>query len=190
MSGTRTALEYLVACSEMSLEAFQISRMNQAANLRRQVRLLVDQWIEAEMDAGISRWMLERQRGRMPLSRSRMDSPSSDKFLERVAIVPLLCRVEVLAVTPLQERLSIATADAGPVREYLSLEDGAEATDNRKNVPEERPPREKKPYAKPFAQKHAVVFLPAGRALAVAAYSRLRTQRELQFEFGESISGS
>ncbi|HEX4075573.1 MAG TPA: hypothetical protein VHX49_09260 [Candidatus Acidoferrales bacterium] len=189
MGDTRSALEYLVACSEMSIESFQISRMNQAANLRGQVRVLVDQWIEAEVDAGISRWMLVCRRGRKA-SALRMDHLFGDKFLDRVAIALLPGRVEVSAVAQLQARLSFATAEAGPVREPPSLEAAAGTADDRKHLPEERPPRGEKPYAKPVAQKHVAAFRLAHYVLPMPGCSRSRAQRELPFESGESILDS
>jgi hypothetical protein len=173
MSDSRSALEYLVACSETSLESFRIARMNEAANLRRQVRVLVDQWIEAEVDAGISRWMLECRSGRAAFSALRMDHPFADKFLERIAMSLLPGRVEVSAAARLQGRLLIAPAKAGPVREPpLLLEHGAGIAHDRKKPPEERPPRERKPYAKPFAQKQAVAFLSADCVLPMPGCSR------------------
>jgi len=62
MSDTRPPLEYLITCSEAGLESFELSRMNQAANLRKTLRQIVEQWIESEVDAHVAR-MLESRRG-------------------------------------------------------------------------------------------------------------------------------
>jgi hypothetical protein len=50
---------FLVHASEASLEAFELSRLNTAANLRRQFRHLLDAWVEAEAEARVARWALE-----------------------------------------------------------------------------------------------------------------------------------
>ncbi len=57
--GTRPPLEYLATCSKVSLEAFELSRLNETANLRKEVRQILNGWIESEVDARIARWILD-----------------------------------------------------------------------------------------------------------------------------------
>ena len=91
MGDARPGLEYLVACSDMSLESFQMSRMNQAANLQRQIRTLVDQWIGIEVDAGLAGWMLEcRRLGTTPPKLSCFPLPRAN-HLKKPRFLPGPC---------------------------------------------------------------------------------------------------
>jgi hypothetical protein len=56
----------LATFSEASLESFELSRMNLVANLRKELHQLVDEWIEAEIESRIARWILEG-RGTRPI---------------------------------------------------------------------------------------------------------------------------
>lgn len=56
------SFEYLEMCSEASLESYELSRLNRAANLRKEMRQLIDEWIDCEVGARIARWMLESRR--------------------------------------------------------------------------------------------------------------------------------
>ena len=62
MEYTRPPLDYLLACSEAGLESFEMSRLNRIANLRRELRDVLDEWMEAEVNARIARWLLECKR--------------------------------------------------------------------------------------------------------------------------------
>lgn len=64
MSESKPVFEYLKSCSQPSLESFELSRLNRARNLRREMRELVEEWIEAEVQARLARWVLERRRAR------------------------------------------------------------------------------------------------------------------------------
>ncbi|HXW18813.1 MAG TPA: hypothetical protein VEJ39_10960, partial [Candidatus Acidoferrales bacterium] len=46
-------------------ESYELSRLNAAANLRRELFELADRWIEAEVDSRLARWVLQH-RGRNP----------------------------------------------------------------------------------------------------------------------------
>jgi len=63
MSESRRRVEYLLRCSKPSLESFELSRLNQIANLRKEFRSLVEAWIEAEVEARLARWVLEHRCG-------------------------------------------------------------------------------------------------------------------------------
>jgi hypothetical protein len=62
MSDNRPPLDYLATCSNASLEAFELSRLNRAANFRKEVRDILDDWVEAEGEARFARWLLESRR--------------------------------------------------------------------------------------------------------------------------------
>ena len=80
MGFARPPLEYLITSSQTSLESFELSRLNAVANLRKEIRQVVDDWVEAEIEARIARWVLERRRA--GLANSQADVPQlSDSFL-------------------------------------------------------------------------------------------------------------
>jgi hypothetical protein len=44
-----------------SLQSFELSRLNNAANLRRQIAALLDQWINDNSEALLARWVREQR---------------------------------------------------------------------------------------------------------------------------------
>jgi len=58
----RPPLEYLREASPASLESFELARLNHAANLRREIGTLIDQWIKETSEAMLARWMLDNRR--------------------------------------------------------------------------------------------------------------------------------
>jgi len=62
MERTRPPLDYLLTCSSAGLESFEMSRLNRIANLRRELRDVLDDWMEAEVNARVARWLLECKR--------------------------------------------------------------------------------------------------------------------------------
>jgi len=62
MSDTNPPLDYLATCSKPSLEAFELGRLNRAANLRKELRDILEEWIQAEGEARLARWLLEGRR--------------------------------------------------------------------------------------------------------------------------------
>ena len=59
MGVTRPPLEYLATCSKIALESFELSRLNEASNLRKEVQQILQGWIDTEVDARLARWILE-----------------------------------------------------------------------------------------------------------------------------------
>jgi len=51
--------QYLRHASQTSLQSFELSRLNHAANLRKEIVTLVDQWVEENASALLARWLLE-----------------------------------------------------------------------------------------------------------------------------------
>lgn len=62
-------LHYLLRCSRTSLEAFELARLNRIANLRKEFDEMLEQWVEAEVEARLSRWILEMRRESPPPTR-------------------------------------------------------------------------------------------------------------------------
>jgi hypothetical protein len=52
-------LDYLQAASRSSLQNFELTRLNQAANLRNEIGTLMDQWIIETSHALLARWILD-----------------------------------------------------------------------------------------------------------------------------------
>lgn len=62
MGSAHPPLDYLVSSSQSALESFELARLNAVSNLRKELRQLVDEWVEAEIEARMARWVLERRR--------------------------------------------------------------------------------------------------------------------------------
>jgi hypothetical protein len=68
-------LDYLRAASRSSLQSFELARLNHAANLRREIAVLIDQWIQESSEATLARWMLDHHESLHSLSPSSTESP-------------------------------------------------------------------------------------------------------------------
>jgi len=55
-------LDYLQAASRASLQNFELTRLNHAANLRQEIAVLIDQWIQETSEAMLARWMLDHHK--------------------------------------------------------------------------------------------------------------------------------
>lgn len=75
MSDISPPLDYLLSCSQSSLESLELSRLNLAANLRKQARQILEQCIQSEVDARMARWILEHRR--MQCSGVGIDEPET-----------------------------------------------------------------------------------------------------------------
>lgn len=96
MKTNQPLLDYLATCSETSLQAFELSRLNEVANLRQQltqqIAATLDEIVEADTQARIARWIGDwRRQSQRRLSRfSRQNSPIG----ETQYALPLLVAVE------------------------------------------------------------------------------------------------
>ena len=59
-------LDYLQAASRASLQSFELTRLNHAANLRNEIAALIDQWIQETSEALLARWMLDNRSATQP----------------------------------------------------------------------------------------------------------------------------
>lgn len=55
--------EFLLAASRNSLQSYELSRLSHAANLRKEIGTLLDEWLEENACAMVARWLIEK-RGR------------------------------------------------------------------------------------------------------------------------------
>ena len=76
MNREKLPLEYLLTSSQAGLEGFELGRLDKISHLRKQLRSLVDQWVQAEIEAELARWLLECQRAQQSAAGSRSPEPS------------------------------------------------------------------------------------------------------------------
>lgn len=62
MADASSPLKYLSGSSTQSIEAFELSRLNRVANLRKQIMQLMDDCIESGGEAWLARCMMEQRR--------------------------------------------------------------------------------------------------------------------------------
>ena len=80
--------DYLQAASRASLQSFELTRLNHAANLRQEIAALIDQWIQETSEAILARWMLDHHQSLQSPSMSASDvvrtltDPSASLFPE------------------------------------------------------------------------------------------------------------
>jgi hypothetical protein len=74
-------LDYLQAASRASLQSFELTRLNHAANLRQEIAALMDQWIQETSEAMLARWMLDHHK-------SLQSSPMSPSEVVRTMFDP------------------------------------------------------------------------------------------------------
>ena len=79
--------EFLLSASRNSLQSYELSRLGHAANLRKEVAPMLDQWVEEIAAAMLARWVMEhREReiaaasDRDSASRSEERGTASDNF--------------------------------------------------------------------------------------------------------------
>jgi hypothetical protein len=93
---TQPPWEFLLSASRNSLQSYELSRLSHAANLRKEIGALLDQWMEENSSALLARWLME-QREHPPLAQEvaasgelpRKNIPSaSDNFFPDQAIPP------------------------------------------------------------------------------------------------------
>jgi hypothetical protein len=77
-------LDYLQAASRASLQSFELTRLNHAANLRTEIAALIDQWIQETSEAMLARWMLDHH---ILASPAKPQSPPSSPPRPITAIV-------------------------------------------------------------------------------------------------------
>lgn len=85
MKTTKPMLDYLATCSKISLESFELARLNDLANLRQRLTEIVDEWVETDIQARIAEWILVSRR-QQAASRA---SQSSRRMRSKNAPLPL-----------------------------------------------------------------------------------------------------
>jgi hypothetical protein len=117
-------LEYLRAASRTSLQSFELARLNHAANLRREIAALIDQWIQERSEATLARWMLDHHdslhdlRASAPQTLSSLAESAADPLPdsplhagEIVCAPPRFSRAERQSGRPINRKQKSAAAD-------------------------------------------------------------------------------
>jgi len=58
---TQPPWEFLLSASRTSLQSYELSRLSHAANLRKEIGALLDQWLEENASAMLARWLMEQR---------------------------------------------------------------------------------------------------------------------------------
>ena len=53
--------EFLLSASRNSLQSYELSRLSHAANLRKEIGALLDQWLEENACAMVARWLMQHR---------------------------------------------------------------------------------------------------------------------------------
>jgi hypothetical protein len=53
--------DFLLSASKTSLQSFELSRLSNAANLRREIVALMDQWLADQSNATVARLLMEER---------------------------------------------------------------------------------------------------------------------------------
>ncbi len=134
MKTTKPMLDYLATCSQTSLEAFELARLNDLANIRKQMMEVVNDWVEADIQARIAEWILVRRRQQATL---RATSQNFRRIRSKQASLPLfsstndsLAQFPTLAPNAIFPVLRDAVSDE-PLR---ALRRGSEALAKSKRI--------------------------------------------------------
>ncbi len=131
MGQKRPPFEYLVASSKNSLEAFELARLNHASNLRKAMRQIVDEWVDAEVDGKIARWILECRR-----EENLGTDPAAPSAIEQA-------RLRSLAPA------SVANSDAQVPSDHIQSGDGFSGDDSLSRVGDQQPLKNLGEWPKP-----------------------------------------
>jgi hypothetical protein len=51
----------LLTASRNSLQSYELTRLSHAANLRKEIGTLMDQWLEENSSAAVARWLIDQR---------------------------------------------------------------------------------------------------------------------------------
>lgn len=90
MKTDKPMLEYLATCSKITLESFVLARLNDRANLRKELNEVLDELIEVDIQSRIAEWILVYRQEQAALP-PRMRRPRRGPALDiNDPILPLL----------------------------------------------------------------------------------------------------
>ncbi|HLZ11305.1 MAG TPA: hypothetical protein VKP58_01845 [Candidatus Acidoferrum sp.] len=82
--------EFLLSASRNSLQSYELSRLGHAANLRKEVAPMLDQWVEEIAAAMLARWVMEHREREVvaaadPAASAEERGTASDNFFPNSA---------------------------------------------------------------------------------------------------------
>jgi hypothetical protein len=96
---TQPPWEFLLSASRNSLQSYELTRLSHAANLRKEIGALLDQWLEENASAMLARWLMEqRERPSHAMDAGPAESnangarSASDNFFADSAVRPPVAR--------------------------------------------------------------------------------------------------
>ena len=69
--------EFLLSASRNSLQSYELSRLNHAADLRKEMTAMLDQWIEENSAAMLARWLLQNRDRETREAKSAVETPAN-----------------------------------------------------------------------------------------------------------------
>jgi hypothetical protein len=60
-SSPQAPWEFLLSASRNTLQSYELSRLAHAANLRKEITELLDQWLSENTSAMLARWLIEQR---------------------------------------------------------------------------------------------------------------------------------
>ena len=58
---TQAPWEFLLSASRNTLQSYELSRLAHAANLKKEITALLDQWLQETTAANLARWLIEQR---------------------------------------------------------------------------------------------------------------------------------
>ena len=58
---TQAPWEFLLSASRNTLQSYELSRLAHAANLKKEITELLDQWLQETTAANLARWLIEQR---------------------------------------------------------------------------------------------------------------------------------
>jgi hypothetical protein len=77
MSANGVPLDYLLSSSDPALESIQLSCLGRAAALRKEMQDVMEEWIQAQVDAQLARWLLANRGGDNQAHKTAALAPTS-----------------------------------------------------------------------------------------------------------------
>lgn len=82
MASEPPPLEYLLECSQGRLKSFLLAKLNRSANHRKDVRDLLDKWVEERALALLSEWLLAHGAELLAKLGAPQEQPAMPKAIE------------------------------------------------------------------------------------------------------------
>lgn len=58
---TQPPWDFLISASRTTLQSYELTRLSHAANLRKEIAALLDQWLDESSSAMLARWLIENR---------------------------------------------------------------------------------------------------------------------------------